>query len=226
MSDNAVSEFYTKNGEEYIRQYRIDHSPRIKAMIDKYGLKSALSGKRLVDVGGGLGFAGELLDKSTDYWVIDGADIDPAIRVSEGNWFKADLDYNRFSTYRDTVLGGQFDAAFCLETLEHVGNPHHLLVEIKNLVKPNGHIYISVPTETVWHNTPYPGLLWPPQNFAMFLGQMALPIEDFYIYQPTGPGWPAYQFKCRNAGWEEKKLVFPKDEAKFLPLNPIECTNI
>ena len=223
---NSVEQFYTKNGDAYVRQYRIDHSPRIQEMISRYDLKKGLAGKRLADIGGGLGFAGELLDESTEYWVIDGANIDPAIRVSKGNWFKADLDYDKFSESRDTVMGGLFDAAFCLEVIEHCSSVHNLLVEIKKIVKPNGDIFISIPTEQVTHNAPYPSLLWPVQNFAQFLGQMALPIEDFYVYKPVSCGWPAYQFKCRNAGWEEKKLLFPKDEAKFLPLNSVECTNI
>jgi hypothetical protein len=85
---------------------------------------------------------------------------------------------------------------------------------------------LSVPTESVWHNTPYPGLLWPRQNWEQFLGQMALPIEDFYVYQPNGPGWPAYQYKCRNAAWKEKRLAFPKQEEKFLNCTPIEATNL
>ena len=230
--NETVSNFYGKS-ETYAETYALDHLPRIQAMFDRYGLKESLKGKRLLDVGGGQGLAGTLLDLSTDYWVIDGAEIRPEQRLCKGTWHQVDLDYHSFgSDDGDNCLARkpQWDAAFCLEVLEHLGNPHHALVEIKKLVKPDGDIFISVPTEEVWHNTPYPGLLWPPQNFIQFLGQMALPLvepsrESAIIYRPKDRGWPAYQFRCRNAGWPEKRLLFPKEEAKFLPLTPLEATN-
>lgn len=227
MIDKTVTNFFSKNAEEsYNTTYRLDHGPRIKALFDRYNLVESLKGKRVVDVGGGLGFLGELLDPSTDYWVIDGADVKDEQKVCKGNWFQRDLDFGEYATYLNTVLGGQFDAAFCLETLEHLGNPHHALVQIKQIVKLDGLIYLSVPTETVWHNTPYPGLLWPPQNFMQFLGQMALPITDAYIYEPKERGWPAYQFQCVNRPWREKRLAYPKTEEKFQDCTPLQATNL
>lgn len=230
--NQTVTDFFAKNaGESYADRYRLDHSPRLQALLDHYGLRESLKGKRVLDVGGGLGFLGELLDPSTDYWVIDGAEIECKQRLCKGDWLRFDLDHDTFGSYRNTAFCGSFDAAFCLETLEHLGNPHHVLVEIKKLVKPDGDIFISIPTEEVTHNAPYPGLLWPPQNFIQFLGQMALPLaeptrESAYIYQPKDRGWPAYQFRCRNDPWEKKRLAFPKAEAKFLPLTPLEATNV
>ena len=230
--NETVSNFYGKS-ETYADTYRLDHLPRIETLFARYNLKETLKGKRLLDVGGGQGLAGTLLDPSTDYWVIDGADIKPEQRLCRGTWHKVDLDYHTFgSEDGDNCLARKprWDAAFCLETLEHLGNPHHALVEIKKLVKPDGDIFLSIPTEQVTHNAPYPSLLWPPQNFLQFLGQMALPLvepprESATIYQPKDRGWPAYQFRCRNAPWSEKRLLFPKEEAKFLPLTPLEATN-
>jgi 2-polyprenyl-3-methyl-5-hydroxy-6-metoxy-1,4-benzoquinol methylase len=196
-------------------------------MIERYGLKESLKGKRLVDIGGGLGFAGELLDSSTEYSVIDGAFVPERQRLCAGNWLKWDLDYDKFgSFYRDTALGEPFDAAFFLETIEHLTSPYHCVAEIKQIVKPNGDIFISTPTETVTHNTPYPSLFWPPQNFAQWLGQMALPIIDAYVYQPKVRGWPAYQYRCRNADWSEARMMFPKEEEKFRGKTPQEYANL
>ncbi len=238
MSNATVEGFYTKNpGESYRELYDLDHGPRLDALIARYDLKTQLAGKRVVDVGGGLGFLGKRLDASTDYWVIDGAEVKPEERLCTGKWIQRDLDYHELGVGIYDLLKNPTwpaaplvpppaDAAFCLETLEHVGNPHHVLVEIKKLVKPNGDVYLSIPTESVTHNTPYPSLLWPPQNFELFLRQMALPILDFYVYQPVGRGWPAYQWRCRNAAWSEKALVFPKSEEKFRDCTPLEATNL
>lgn len=225
--NQTVANFYDKvDVQSYADTYRLDHSPRLQAVISRYGLQTSLVGKRLVDVGGGLGFAGELLSDLTDYVVIDGADIRPADRVSGGQWFQADLDRDFFGSYRDTVLGGIFDAALCQETLEHLSNPYHCLCQIKKLVKIDGTIYISLPTETVWHNVVYPGLMWPRQNWEQFLGQMALRITDFWVYEPKTRGWPAYQWRCVNDPWSSKKLLFPKIEEKFLNCTPLEATNL
>lgn len=226
----TVVGFFTKNAEDgYARQYDIDHGPRLDELIAHYRLREKLAGKRVVDVGGGLGFLGKRLDPSTDYWVIDGAEIRYDQKVSPGTWLRRDLDHDSFGLgFFECERGEvpQFDAGFCLETLEHIGNPHHALVEFKRIVRENGDIWISIPTETVTHNTPYPGLLWPVQNFMQFLGQMALPILDAYIYQPVAQGWPAYTFHCRNAPWHEKRLMFPKQEMKFRDCTALEATNL
>lgn len=226
MSNETVEHFYDKPVAGYIEAYRLDHGPRLQAVLDRYGLKESLKGKRVVDIGGGLGFLGELLDPSTDYWVIDGANVPERLRLCKGEWAQFDLDHDQFGSYRDTSLCGPFDVAFCQETLEHIGNPHHALVEIKRLVKEGGEIYLSVPTETVWHNTPYPTLLWPQANFLLFLGQMALEVTDKWTYEPKGRGWPAYEYRCINRPWSEKRLLFPKGEAKFRDCTVLEATNL
>jgi hypothetical protein len=94
------------------------------------------------------------------------------------------------------------------------------------MTKTNAFIYISVPTETVWHNAIFPSLLWPPNNFIQWLNQMALPVVDFYVYKPSGRGWPAYQYTCRNAPWTESKMLFPKDDPKFFGQTPVGYVNL
>src|SRR5665213_1148785 len=130
MIDPTVSDFYTKNpAADYMAQYEISHGPRLDAIAARYDLKS-LRG-RVLDVGGGLGFLGKRLDRSVDYWVIDGAEITEEQRLCGGHWEKRDLDHDSLAL--DWVDGNgspaRFDVAFFLETLEHCGNPHHALVE-------------------------------------------------------------------------------------------------
>lgn len=238
--DPTVTNFFTKNAEaNYLAEYDHSHGPRLDAMINHFNLGN-LKNQRIVDVGGGLGFLGKRLDPSNDYWVIDGADVLPEQQLCKGQWINTDLDHSSFGSYSTlvveqvsgdgiashTVQMSQFDVAFFLETLEHIGNPHHALVEIKKLVKPNGNILISIPTENVWHNAPYPSLLWPQSNFVQFLEQMALPVVESWEYQPKTVGWPAYHFMCRNEAWSNKKLLFPKAETKFHDATPLQCTNL
>lgn len=226
MSDSTVTGFFSKGGDEYEQLYRLDHSPRIKALLDRYGLVESLKHKRVVDVGGGQGFLGELLDPSTDYWVIDGADVPQAKRLCKGSWGQVDLDHDNFGNNWRVGLNQRFDAAFFLETIEHLQSPYHAVVELKELVKPDGYIFISTPTESVWHNTPYPSLFWPPASFTQWLGQMALQVVDFHTYEPKERGWPAYQYTCINRDWIHAQMLYPKSESKFHGKKPHEYANL
>lgn len=235
--DATISNFFDKNpGSEYAREYEYSHGPRLTAMVNHFGFDK-LRDQKIADIGGGLGFLGKRLDPSNDYWVIDGADSSSDQRVSKGHYIKADLDHDNFGTNSLVEYQGfgswsagpgtnTFDIAFFLETLEHCGNPYHALVEIKKLVKIGGMIVISIPTETVTHNSPYPSLLWPVSNFQMFLAQLALPVRDFWHYQPASVGWPAYHFVCENRPHSEKVMLFPKHEEKFVDCTILQATNL
>lgn len=232
MSDASVEGFFSKNAAEgYEKQYDLDHGPRLDAMIQKWNLGETLKGKQVLDVGGGLGFLGKRFDTSTEYWVADGAVIPGESQLCPGHWCHYDLDHDQFSlpigrararNYVGSQIDRRFDAAFCLETLEHLTNPYHCLAEIKKLVKPNGDIYISIPHANVWHNYIYAALMVDPSNFAQFLGQMALPIVEYWLWDK---GWNAHHFKCRNAAWNEKVMLYPKQEQKFVNATPIEMVN-
>lgn len=223
--DSSIEGFYTKNAADgYAAQYEIDHGPRLDAMIARFGLDS-LRGQRILDVGGGLGFLGKRLHPSNDYWVLDGAQIAPEQRLCKGTWVTTDLDRNTFgSEDGDNCLARkpQWDCAFILETLEHCISPYNVLAEVKKLVKPSGMIYISLPHENVTHNAIYPGLLWPEQNWEQFLGQMSLPIHDRWLW---AKGWNARHWVCFNRPYSEKRMLFQKQEAKFLHATPVEMVN-
>lgn len=230
--DESVTNFFTKNpGSGYAETYEKDHGPRLDAMIGQWNLRQDLAGKRVLDVGGGLGFLGKRLDPSTEYWVVDGARAPEEMRLARGEYVEADLDFDvklaeTVCLHRPGAFNfydkRPFDAAFCLETLEHLTNPYHCLAELKKLVKEDGDIYISLPHENVWHNAIYPALLWPEQNWEQFLGQMALPIVDRWMWTK---GWNARHWKCKNRPYSEKVMLYPKQEVKFVNATPVEMVN-
>lgn len=238
--DESIEGFYTKNAAQgYKDQYEKDHGPRLDAMVAYWNLREELKGKRVLDVGGGLGFLGKRFDLSTDYWVIDGAKSTASQRLAKGHYCLADIDRDLFGSNRliecsdefgpstGTLwpadhLKGQFDAAFILETLEHCIAPYNVLVEVKKLVKEDGDIYISLPHQNVWHNAIYPALLWPEQNWEQFLGQMALPIAGRWFWDR---GWNARHWKCKNRPYREKVMLYEKSEPKFRDANPQQMVN-
>lgn len=236
--NDTVTQFYAKNASEgYGDSYDGQHGFRLDAMVSHFRLGD-LKNQRILDVGGGLGFLGKRLDPSNDYWVIDGAAVKPEQHIAKGTFTVADLDHDDFSGgyWQPPLPGGDepirgtyptFNYSFICETLEHLSNPYHCLVEMKKLTKIGGSILISTPTIDVWHNTIYPSLLWPVESFELFLNQMALPVTAKWDYIPLpGKGWPAHHFLCNNRPWMEKRMLFAKQEAKFLHATPLEMTNL
>lgn len=227
--EKSVENFYSKNPEEnYIDNYDVQHGDRLDKMIDKFNLKE-IKNSIVLDVGGGLGFLGKRLklDRegyNNEYLVIDGANLPDEKQLCKGQWEQFDLDKDNFG---DCFGKHNVHYGFLLETIEHLSNPYHCLVEMKKLVKEDAEIIISYPDETVWHNVIYCGLFWPRQNFEQFLGQMALEIKEFYHYRPEkGKGWPAYTYRCINRNWMHSKMAFPKSEIKFFGKTPLEYTNL
>lgn len=234
--NDTITNFYTKNPEEnYIDTYDSQHGARLDAMVERFNLKN-IKDLRIVDVGGGLGFLGKRLDESNFYCIVDGASVPKekllckvdrriVLDLDHAGMLGALFKYSKYTeeTREDVYDDKKYDYGFILETIEHISNPFFCLNEMKKVVKKDGEIIISFPHENVWHNVVYPGLFWPKQNFEIFLEQMALPIIDYWLWDK---GWNAYHYRCRNAGWDEKKMIFPKQEEKFRFANPLEMTNL
>lgn len=228
--DKSVENFYLKNPDEnYLENYEKDHGPRLDAMIKRFNL-DIIRNKSILDVGGGLGFLGKRLDKSNFYTVVDGANIPSDKKLCNGKWIWTDMDFFEWSKRQDFVHEKEckfneikYNYAFCLETLEHITNIYHCLDQIKKLVEPNGEIFISIPHANVTHNYIYPALMVAKENFEQFLGQMALPIIEYWLWDR---GWNSHHWRLRNAPWKEAKMLYPKNESKFIGKTPIEYVNL
>ncbi len=56
------------------------------------------------------------------------------------------------------ILAGRYDIVTCFEVLEHLFNPLHCLLQIKNVLVPDGRLYLSTPRRK-------PHFLWNPNHF-------------------------------------------------------------
>ena len=50
---------------------------------------------------------------------------------------------------------GSYDSILCNAVLEHVPDPEKVMLELRRLLKPDGHIAVSVPFLQPFHPTPY-----------------------------------------------------------------------
>lgn len=223
--NNSVTNFYNKeDNPEYYKKYAFEHGARFDFMMNHFSFNE-MAFKTVADFGCGAGvFLGRLNNTNVKYG-FDGADLRHLFLPFD--FYQVDFEIPFIDQLRQNgsflVNHPYAQASFCFETLEHVGNPYNLLVEIKKMTMRNGDIYISIPDERMTHNVVYPGLMFPHENFEQFLEQMALPIQEAVLFNGD---WPSRIYKTKNLGWDKKKLVFPKNEEKFLLVSPLECTNL
>jgi SAM-dependent methyltransferase len=204
--------FYQTYGHSY-DEYEASHRGRLDFLVEDLKLDK-LQGN-VADVGCGLGFIYFRLplEVQNNYYGFDGTPLtDPPFKYKQ-----VDLD-----TF-DSGYDGYFDSALCFETLEHLTNPYHCLMEMKKMVKINHPIHISIPHVDTQHNTIYPGLLYPVQNFIVFLNQMALPIMEHREHRKC---FSQHVFTVSNGDWNNCSMLWYKPEEKFRGLPPHKHVNL
>lgn len=205
--------FYETYGHSY-EDYEKSHKARLDFLVEDLSINSLIN-KNIADIGCGLGFIYNRLspEMQKNYYGFDGADIEnPPF-----NYQKVDLD--NFNIDKKDF----FDVVLCFETIEHLTNPYNCLLEIKNILKYNHLLYLTVPNFKTEHNTIYPSLLYPIQNFIQFLEQMAFKIHDHKIHDKC-----FYQevFILENKEWSESKMLWHKKEEKFKNIPPHISINL
>lgn len=195
-------------------EYENSHSARLDYFAQRFGLDK-IQGKRILDIGCGLGFLFERIPTHNEKVGVD-------FTNHKTSGFTMHGGVNLDTPFADKI-DGTFDIITCLETLEHLQNPYNCLLEVKKLVKPDGIILISVPTVRVLHNTIYPGLLYPVSNFITFLEQLAFKIE---LHEVHNKNFSQEVFQLKNLDWHGSKMLFHKQESKFRGVPPHVAVNL
>jgi SAM-dependent methyltransferase len=208
----SITDFYLT---QKVSDYERSHEKRFSYLVEDLRLNE-IKDSIIVDVGCGYGPIFQRLPKDLNNTFIgfDGANID-----TNFEYHKADLSYDFFAN----DLSRKADYVFCFETLEHLTNPYHCLIEIKKLLKEDGILYLSIPNRKTEHNTIYPGLLYPAVNFAVFLNQMALEILNHSVHDKA---FFQEVFTLQNKNWSHCNMMWRKNEEVFRNIPPHEAVNI
>lgn len=75
-----------------------------------------------------------------------------------------------------------FDLVICLETIEHLMNPHYALSEVRRVLRPHGRFLCSIPNPLTGHPFLYPGL-FEYKSFQLFLRQEGFAIQRVLPWQ-------------------------------------------
>ncbi|MGD0247417.1 MAG: methyltransferase domain-containing protein [Candidatus Limnocylindrales bacterium] len=105
-----------------------------------------LSASRVLDVGAGAGaFSRRLADSG---YQVTALDVDPEEWIADEIPFRV-LDIDR--GLQASVVE-EYDAAVCLEVIEHLENPWQFMRETLHLVRPGGHLILSTPNITSFYS--------------------------------------------------------------------------
>lgn len=129
-------------------------------------------GVRALDLGCGHGIFGELMEKS-------GCELTYS---DDGNWLLPRLKARNFISVnldQDNVTKlGTYDLVICSNVLEHLSKPDKFLREMRDILSPGGHLYLS------WTNwlSPWGGHEFSP--FHYFGPKLGVKIFDKIIKRP------------------------------------------
>lgn len=139
-------------------------------------------GKTILDVGCGEGTLLSMLKaKQNKVFGIDASEAGrTASQKKDIDCRVVDISTEKFP-YNDDI----FDIVLCLETLEHIENPHNCIWEIKRVLKEKGLFIVSIPNSKILHPYVYPGL-FELKNFKTFLQ-----LNSFEIQKIIGWGQAA-----------------------------------
>lgn len=108
-----------------------------------------LNPRMLLDVGCGSGYMAKLLKSQNSELIVHGVDIS-GVALERANihlarsW-KVDIDKDNMP-----ISSCYYDSVICVEVLEHLYDPDHCLQDIFRVLKPGGHLVVTVPNIAYW----------------------------------------------------------------------------
>lgn len=198
MSEGFYSEGIGHSPEEYDSR----HIHRYHKTIELLGLDK-VENSRFCDMGCGPGYILNRMNKNNQLFGFDSFKFEHDYI----KYYQVDFDYERFSR---TIKEEKFDYIMTLETFEHLTNPYNFIFEAKAMLKENANLYLSIPNADIEHNTFYPALIYPKQNFIEFMQQMAFELKRGWSFPTRFGSVTLYDFV--NKPWSENKMKFIKKE--------------
>lgn len=130
------------------------------------------------------------------------------------------LDLNNFLPFRERI----FDYVVCVEGIEHIENPHHLIREFAEVTKKGGYALISTPNVmTIKSRLRF--LFYSYLDFFRYFGPLPLKerhqIRD-YDHQHLNPlSYPEIRFILEKYGFQIQRIVTNRNVKKWGMIHPV-----
>jgi O-antigen biosynthesis protein len=122
--------------------------------------------KIILDVGCGSGFLSRTIKARLPDLIVDGADISSIALERAKNLLRNSWQVN-LDRADLPASSCAYDTAVCVEVLEHLYDPEHVLKEIHRCLKPGGRLIATVPNAVFWR-----------YRIQSLFGQIPAPISD------------------------------------------------
>ncbi len=190
-------------------------------LFTDYHLYEAPERSRCIEIGFGQGeLARYLIEKGNYYVGIDCGEASIRGAIEDGFFEEGIFLYIDASNDNLPFLDDIFEHGFCLETLEHLANPIHAILELKRVLVHGARLSISVPKyelagyESGTHAHVYPGLLTK-ENFTRFMIQLYFkPLKyvdiggtHLFLFENIKNA-ESYAFKERGGNEEKQPNIF------------------
>lgn len=162
-----------------------------------------------------------------------------------GNWnyvsemleraFRIGLDSTLDSDFNDIVTAPQkrYNTIFCFEVIEHVMNPLQFMGQLRDLLYPNGVLYVSTPRLFLGiYHSPHHFTEYKPKKLEILFKYAGLVIEKSGLHCQFPVWWgltgirPAFRVLFhRNRVWKLRKLglsISAPTKEEPLQFNPLE----
>lgn len=173
LHKNVPPDWYARSIKENILQ-RLWHTTRFREV----GRMIPRTAGKILDIGCADGtFTKVILENSKTKKIVGIDVLSSSVAYAKKRFARSKkLSFKVADAHRLPFLNKEFDAIFCLETLEHVENPEMVLAEVRRVLKDSGYIIVLVPSENFLFRFGWPfwlmtrGKIWRGTHINNFSG--------------------------------------------------------
>jgi 2-polyprenyl-6-hydroxyphenyl methylase/3-demethylubiquinone-9 3-methyltransferase len=135
-----------KRFEEAVSDY--DTGRRLEVLIDRFLPAERLAGRRVLEVGAGLGFFSARLQERGG--VVTASDIGPELLRRVRERVGCECVIADALSLVEHFGPGQFDVVLSSECIEHTPDPMEAVRQMAGVLKPGGYLSLSTPNRVWW----------------------------------------------------------------------------
>lgn len=182
LHKNVPPDWYARSIKENVLQ-RFWHTTR----FEEIGRMIESAGGKILDIGSADGTFSKIILDSSKADIVVGIDVLPQSVVYAKKRFARSkkMSFRVADAHELPFKDKEFNAVFCLETLEHVENPGKVVAEMNRVLRDNGYILVLVPAENwlfryiVWPLwTLSRGKIWKGTHLNQFTGDQVLQVIE------------------------------------------------